>query len=177
MKNIDWNTVNDQELTPGGYICRVVEVEDVPEKDYLIVRFDIAEGGLKGYFTELSMQFGSWPAAGQMIRSYKPTALRFFKGFVTALEKSNPGFRWDASVNADPNKAAGLRFGATIGEEEYLKNGQVKTCMKARNVYSTATIEDGKFKFPEIKRLSPQAAAPVNSFASFGEDDTPLPWD
>ena len=54
MKNINWNSVPDPvelpRLTPGGYVCKITVVVDVPEKEYLKLEYDIAEGAHKGHW-------------------------------------------------------------------------------------------------------------------------------
>jgi hypothetical protein len=83
-------------------------------------------------------------------RSYKRTALSFFKGFITAVENSNPGYKWDW----DEKKLVGKNVIAVFGEEEYLKDGQVKTSVKLVEFRSLDAYKEGKIKVPEIKRLS-----------------------
>ena len=57
MKNINWNEVPDQvefdRLPPGGYVCEMKCVVDMPAKEYLKIEYDIAEGSYKGYYQEL----------------------------------------------------------------------------------------------------------------------------
>lgn len=52
MKNINWNSVPDPvelpRLTPGGYVCKITVAVDVPEKEYLKLEYDIAEGEAQG---------------------------------------------------------------------------------------------------------------------------------
>ena len=80
--------------------------------------------------------------------------LRYFKGFMTSIEASNPGFKW----NWDEKKLAGKLFGGIFGEEEYEKqDGSIGTIVKCRFVRSVDAIREGKFKIPEIKRLQPSS--------------------
>lgn len=181
MKNVDWNNVEDVDLRPipGGYVCRITSVEDVEEKEYLKISFDFAAGPFQGYYTRSAERFGNWPSAGTFIRSYKDSALSFFKGFVTALEKSNPGFRWTSQTNQNPSSIRGLLFGAVLGEEEYEWRGEVKTKLSLAQACSIQRIEDGGFKVPEKKRLNggyyAQPSAP-GGYASLEEDDGELPF-
>ena len=55
MKKIEnWENVQEptkfKRLAPGGYICAIKDVKDVPEKEYLEIQFDIVKGDEKGYF-------------------------------------------------------------------------------------------------------------------------------
>ena len=75
-------------LPAGPQACKIIEVIDVPEKEYLDVYFDIVEGKYKGYFATLQANTGK--NYGRITRSYKANALPFFKAFITAVTKSNP---------------------------------------------------------------------------------------
>ena len=35
--------------TAGAYICKITDVEDIKDKEYLKVYYDCAEGDFKGY--------------------------------------------------------------------------------------------------------------------------------
>ena len=96
MKQIEnWQNVQDgtMQLKAGIFLAKITQVQDVADKSYLRISFDIAEGPFKDYF---KMQFNGdrWPYLGTFIRSYKETALTWFKSFITAVEKSNDGFAW-----------------------------------------------------------------------------------
>lgn len=92
MKNLNLENVQEAKdftpVPPDGYICRITSVEDVPDKEYLRVEFDIAEGDFKGNYQTLYENKGFW--GGSFVRSYKEKALPFFKSFTTAIENSNP---------------------------------------------------------------------------------------
>ena len=45
-------------VTPGGYVIGIVSVQDVPEKEYLKISYDIAEGELKNYYYEMKKRTG-----------------------------------------------------------------------------------------------------------------------
>lgn len=165
-------------LPVGGYIVGVKDVEDVPEKEYLRIKFDICKGEYKNWFQK---EFDSntkedkkWPNSGTLIRSYKEKALPMFKGFTTAVEKSNNGFTW----NWDEKKLKNKVFGVVIGEEEYLnQKGQVRVRNYVAAVRSVDVIDKGDFTIPELKKLDASKAAansnekPVeNPFADDDED-------
>lgn len=55
MQKFDWSSVPAQDddfaqPTPGGYICRIMDVEDVPGKQYMKIYYDIADGEWKGFY-------------------------------------------------------------------------------------------------------------------------------
>ena len=108
MRHIDdWDAIQEageyENPVPGAYIAVIRGVEDVEEKEYLSIRWDFAEGAYKGANQETFDRAGFWPTV--LIRSYKDTALRFFKSFKTSVEMSNKGYifndrAWWASISA-----------------------------------------------------------------------------
>jgi hypothetical protein len=155
MKNINWTSVEENkdfdQLIPGGYICNVTTVEDKEDKEYIIVFYDIVEGKFKNYFQQLEQAKNFW--GGKFIKSYKESALPFFKGFLTAIENSNSGFianHFDGDIGKLKNKYIGL----VLGEEEYISNdGDVKTRLYVAEVRSVNKIKSGDFKMPKLKKL------------------------
>ena len=131
MKNINWNNVQeatDARLTAGGYVCGILRAEDVPDKEYLRIEFDIAEGPYKNYFRDLRdrLNLPQWPAGGVLIRSYKEKAQPYFKAFLTSVQNSNPGY----TFNNDEATLSRKLVGMVLGEEEYEYNGQIKTRLR-----------------------------------------------
>ena len=62
MKKInDWENIKEnsdfKRLEPGAYICAIKAVEDVSDKEYLKIYFDIVKGDNKGYFQKLLREF------------------------------------------------------------------------------------------------------------------------
>lgn len=150
-------------LQPGGYICKILKVQ-TEERYYgtlLRIGFDIAEGEHEGYYRrrfDQKKQYdenAKWP--GMYYQTVRQDDLRYFKGFITSIEASNPGFKWDW----DEKKLVGKLFGGIFGEEEYEKqNGEIGTIVKCGFVRSVDAIREGKFKVPEIKRLQPSLNEP-----------------
>lgn len=143
-----------EKLPVGGYIVKILAVDDVPEKEYLKIFFDINEGEKKGFFTKAFKEDTrvekKWPNAGSFIRSYKEKALPMFKGFTNAIENSNKGYSWNFDEKSLVNKVVGL----VIGEEEYLnQKGQVRKRTYVSAVRSVDTIKKGDFTVPELKKL------------------------
>lgn len=177
------NLDNIQEFTRfrnpvGGFICKIMAVEDVPEKEYLKVFYDIAEALSPEQEEFVSMytkrkqerQF-EYPST---VVSYKENSLPFFKGFVTALEASNEGYQFDS----DETKMVGKKIGFVIAEEEYEgrdKNGapKVKVRTYVAERHSVQAIKDGEFKVPEFKKLAQSTTPkPANPFATNGSTPT-----
>jgi hypothetical protein len=171
MKNIDWNSVQEAQefsrLPVGGYICGIVRVEDVPEKEYLRIEYDIADGQFKNYYRQQAQRNPDWKWGGVLIRSYKETAQPFFKAFITSVEKSNAGYKFSNDENTLVRKLVGL----VLGEEEYQKqNGDIATRLYVAQVHSVDAIKKGEFKVPELKKLS-GSATPAPAYATGNTSD------
>lgn len=186
----NWDAIPDaaeyQRPTPGGYVGMIVDYEDHEELNqngkgqYLKLYWDFAEGPLIGSLNEAYLRLGYWFGYGTFIRSYKESALGFFKSFKTCLEVSNPRYVFQTN-NLDSMK--GKRIGIVLAEEEYRKNdGSVGIRLYVAQVRSVMAIKDGDYKVPDIKRLSGRAASgpavqSAPSWASYGGDVPPLPDD
>lgn len=143
-----------KKLPVGGYVVKILDATDVPEKEYLRISFDVAEGEYKGFFAEEykndTRDGKKWPNAGTFIRSYKEKALPMLKGFTVAVEKSNKGYSWDFDEKTLKNKVVGL----VLGEEEFVNSsGKVRTRTYVSAVRSVDTIKKGEFTVPELKKI------------------------
>ena len=153
MKPIEnWELVNEagefKRLPAGIYPIKITNVVDVPENEYLEVYCDIVKGEFTNYFKALVD--AGLKDSSKTIRSYKMNALPFFKGFITAIEKSNTGYKWDW----DEKKLVGKFAVGVFGEEEYQdKNGDIKVSTKLIEVRSIEAWKEGKLKVPELKKL------------------------
>lgn len=182
MRKINnWENVQEptkfKRLAPGGYICAIKDVKDVPEKEYLEIQFDIVKGDEKGYFQKQydndKRENKKWPASGTMRRYYNENSESFFKGFITSIEKSNKNFTW----NWDESKLRNKYFGAVIGEQEYVnQKGGKSVALNVVAIHSVETIENGDFEIPQLKVLDATKASNQSSkpeFKSpFDDDDS-----
>lgn len=145
-----------QRLPAGGYVCKYTDVKDDPKKEYLYMEFDIAEGEFEDYFADLEERAGFW--AGKCYRSYKEKALPMFKRMCSAVTKSNKRFIFDGNEHADEKTLIGKYVGMLLGEEEYIGNdGSTKTRLYVVREMPIDDIKAGKFKVPELKKLSDNA--------------------
>lgn len=190
MKRINnWDSIvgstSFKRLTSNGYICKILKVEDHPEKEYLKIYFDIFKGDDKGYFKKQydgdMRKEKKWPNAGTFIRSYKDSAESMFKGFINAIERSNKGYQWNFDEKTLVNKVVGL----IIADEQYQnQKGQVRVRNYVAAVRSVETIEKGEYEIPALKELTTTktTTAPANDpIPDFGDvfnttsTDTPTP--
>lgn len=175
MKHIDLSDVQAtgeyDKPVPGGYVCRITKATDVPDKEYLALEYDIAEGPLKDYFKGLHDAMGFW--GGRFIRSYKVNALGFFKAFTESVEASNSGYRWNDNEATLTNKLIGL----VLGEEEYTGNdGTVKTRLYVANMVPIERIRLGKYKVPSLKKLAQEKGIDAAARNLKPTEDETLPF-
>lgn len=181
MRQIDnWDDIQEatgefERPAPGGYIARIVNVEDVEEKEYLRIEWEFEEGSYKGDNASTYNRAGFWPLP--LIRSYKEKALGFFKAFKTSVEVSNPRYVFSTK---NVHALEGKLMGVVLVEEEYLKKDGtigIRTCV--HQVRSIEAIRKGDFRVPELKRLPNQPTArPTYTIGAFDPlpDDGDIPF-
>lgn len=174
MNKIDnWDKIDDASefatLVVGPQVCKIVNVNDNPDKECMCVEFDISEGDLKGYYGELHKAFPASRWRGFIYRSYKQTAAKFFKAFITAVEKSNPGFKWDW----DENKLVGKTVVVNFREEEYInKQNEKAVIIKGFEFRSLEALKAGEIKIAPRLCLDEDESAKAKPIA----EDKDLPF-
>lgn len=182
MRHVNWGDVTAsgdgdfKRLEPGPYVAKVVTMTDFPEKEYVKLVYDIAEGPRAGFYSD------DWglqhPYAHQVFLSYKEKALGMLKGRLEAIQASNPGFdpfaAWDAGRL---DMFAGRVFGINLQEEEYERgDGETGTRLSVCQVVPAQDVRDGKVRARAKKTLdgkAPKAATPKAD----AEDVEPVPFD
>ncbi len=181
MKQVNLANVQEasesKRLPAGVYICVIRNVEDVPDKDYLKVTYDIADGEYKGYYDELRANHPDWSWVGAYVKSYKEKALPMFKRFCTAVSRSNAGFVFDGgAINSDERTLIGKRLGIILQEEEYYGNdGELRTRLSVDREFSVDEL--GNQKTPPLKKLPPEkqdANGFVNISNSISNEEIPF---
>lgn len=161
-------------LPAGGYVCKIIAVEDVTAKDYLNIIYDIAEGDYKGFYGD---EWGKdHPFAHRFFMSYKESALGMFKGRLRAIDESNgTEFAKEAVAGLKEQQLVGKMVGLVIGYEEYDSDrGDTRTRNYVKSVLSVDKIRSGDFKVPELKRLEGAAAPAITEHA--GEAPAGFSW-
>ena len=168
MKKLDLTNVQEaggsKRIPAGAYICQIKGVKDVPDKEYLKVTYDIAEGEYAGHYGAIRLDHPDWEWVGAYVKSYKTAALPMFKRFCSAISKSNGGFVFDGgSINADEATLVGKRLGMVFREEEYYSNsGDIRTRLIVHFEFPIDRLADQKV--PEPKKLKKEEnSAPVSS--------------
>ena len=83
--------------------------------------------------------------------SLKKESLGYTKGTITALEKSNNGFKFDTSKGWE--QLEGLKCAGVFGLEEYESNdGNIKTATKLQNFRSLDKLNE--IKIPRVRLLN-----------------------
>lgn len=171
----NWNNIeatgNEEykRLVPGGYVCRIMKVEDRQEKSYLYMELDIIEGEYISYAANCMERNGFWPL--KLFRSYSDKAAGMFKGFIQQIEQNNPGYHWEWKEQT----LVGRVIGVVLGEEEYRKmDGSIGTRLNVVRTKTPADIRDGNFKVPEKKCLPVEQ--PTTGFTPIDDADADLPF-
>lgn len=145
-------TGEGMQLPAGLYVCQIkMAIEEVREgKRMIAIAYDIAEGEHKGFFQKKydanTDAKKKWPGIHRQMM--EGGSLPFFKGLMTSIEESNPGYHW----NWDENTLKGKKFGAVMGREEFLmQDGQKKMATKIRFIRSVDALKNATI--PEDKLL------------------------
>lgn len=176
-------------LPVGGHICRIVGARATKSRngnDMIEVAFDIAEGSeFDGKFKERfdflrkSNANAKWPNGGMfrtgVLNSDGKTS-GYFKGLITAVEESNPGYSFKGS-GCNEETMNGKLVGFNFGEEDYKGNdGKIRTSIKPFYAVSVQTVRNG-IEPPKKKEYKPK---PGESMAAQGftqvDDDPELPF-
>lgn len=168
MKVIDnWEQVeakgmDDFKALPiGAYECVIRNAEIYKnkdtEKESVKVQVDIASGEYKGYFQKRydsnTASDKTWDNNATRYLAFQGDNIAFFKGFITCVENSNPGYKWDW----DETKLKGKKVCGVFQYEEYQKQDGTKTVktriskfrsldkMKDIEVSDTVKLINGKY--------------------------------
>lgn len=160
-------------LPAGLYKCIIKQVNittDRNQREQMTVLFDIAEGEYKGFyekqFQARKKQSSDAKWGGIHRQLTRGASLPFFKGIITAVEKSNPGYKWDWNEKG----LAGKVFGGIFGREEFLDNNNEKRmATKCVQIRSVDGLKDAKI--PDDKLLKEDTAA-NNSGGNYGAPDS-----
>lgn len=148
----------------GGYVCIIRHVEDHPDKEFIHLEVDIAEGKFKGYAAETAERAGFWPL--RCNRFYGGKSVGYFKAFIEAVQNTNKGYRWDWNEQSLVNKGVGIVF----REEEYVaRDGSIRKSIAPFEFKTAAQIRDGDFTVPAPKPVNPAAAAPATFIDDSGD--------
>ena len=191
IKPADYDRVSAYgEFTPlelGGHICQIMSVEETTSstgKDMLIISLDTAQQDKQpGYYMEQwkndDRQDKKWGCrVFQLVLDKDGNTNRGLKTFITAVEKSNPGFQvqWGDGFAAC---FKGRLIGGVFGREQYQNSyGDLKWSTKCVQFRSVEAIQKG-VDVPEDRYLNGQRpqqnpAAGFDSLPDIPESDLPF---
>ena len=164
-ESIDTAEITRKYMPNDGWagVVRCEGVEDHPDKQYLGVMFDVAEGEYKDYYKSDDF-YADKPWAHTLILSYTDRGERQFKASMEAIAKCNPGWTW----NWDEHSLIGRAFGLVLGAEEYISTrGEVKTRLRRfGRVVPIEDIREGNYTIPKIKPLNPAEKAKLDALSA-----------
>lgn len=169
-------------LPAGGYKCIIVKAEELESsangKAYLKLSLDVAEGKYKDIYKKKfetdTRADKKWSCVWNVFEEgYElGTTNPKFKGLITAIEASNPNFKFDfIHVKDLENKKVGIVF----REEEFI--GEDKgTYSASKPFYALSYDKVESTKVPAPKKVKQESNPFVanNSFTPVEDDDLPF---
>lgn len=195
MPNIDLSGITEASgggggfhLSPGGYVLKVIDYEVQFRRQYVRLKFDVAEGPCAGTFAN-----AMWPISD--IMSWSDKSLPYLKAKLRAFSESNGG--WNA-VDAFQRDAwqefVGKLVGGIVRDRIYTgRDGTDKTGNEIYQLVPLSTIASGDFVVPGAKddrkgaeQAAPNPPSPGPSAQQYAPQPTqyqqqaaaePLPWE
>lgn len=165
IKPQNWDTTEPakefgdfENLELGGHIVVIknaYEYTGTTGNTSLKIEVDIADGKQKDFFKK---QFDAntnmdkkWPNGAVKYISLNEEHTSLFKGFITTIENSNPGYKW----NFEENTLIGKRLVGVFGLEEYTKqDGSIGLATKLTQFRSLDKLNE--VQIPKVKTLNNQ---------------------
>ena len=158
-----------EQIEPGWYPGTILEVKQTQTAwgdESVTFFFDIIDGKYKQYFSK-NYKADSNPDKkwrGTLEQSITEKGIPYFKGLITAIEESNPGFKWDFEESSLKGKKVGIGF----RKEWYEKNGEDKYVIRAFAFRDIAKVISGELEIPKDRM---KKASPAQGYTS----PTPIP--
>lgn len=196
MKVIDnWEEVEAKgmedfkSLPIGAYECIIREAKvyknPTTKKESFRVQVDIASGEYKGYFQQRydnnTRSDKTWDNNSTRYLAFQGENVSYFKGFITCVENSNMGYKWDW----DETKLTGKKICGVYQYEEYERQDGTKGVkvrlnkfrsldkMKDIEVSDSVRLLDGSYmSIDDYNEFKSTAAAEEIFGASIVETDT-----
>lgn len=196
----NWNEVREytdkKKLPLDAYVCEIRKavVQHTDYGEQLCLLFEIVEGDFRDYYTkdfrENTNQDKKWKG---VLRQFIPKddgserdewTKSSFKGLVTSVEKSNPGYQWDWDESSLVKKKVGILY----RNEEWEYEGKNGWTVRPFRAISVESVRDEDFTLPKDKPLKNKTASGyqdmgygsyTNSapgFNALDESDSDLPF-
>lgn len=170
----NWNNVEEakdvEQIPAGCYVVEIMTAEDVPDKEYNLFTWDVAEGEYAGNFA-----CGAPEWMHNLYRSYKETAQSMYKAWFLRVQESNPGWQFDGNEH-NAAQFVGKQVGFVLREEEYEKNnGEVGTRLAVGKIVAAQDVRNGMAK-PMPKKCLNKAADDAQPSEVVPYDDADVPF-
>lgn len=111
---------------------------------------DKQKGFFQRQYDNNTLSEKKWPTSATRFLSLKKENLGYTKGTITAIEKSNTGFKFDTSKGWE--QLNGLKCAGVFGLEEYAdQEGKTRTITKLTNFRSLDKLNE--IQIPKVKML------------------------
>ena len=167
-----------QQLPKGKYVCKIVQVATQQSKngnEQFVILYDIAEGEYKDFYKKMfdadKAQNTDAKWRGVFKQNMDGRGLSWFKGVITAIERSNNfTFQWDEENNE--KTLQGKKFGGIFRRRQYeAENGSRPVVTELFRIRSVAGLAEAEVPEDEMLPDAP-AGKPTPAQAHAG---TPSP--
>ena len=149
-----------ENLTLGGHLLTIIDAREytseISGNTSLRVCVDVSkgdeqEGFFKKQYDANTNADKKWSNGGTKYLSLKDEQIAYLKGFITAIENSNAGFKFNIKGTWDQLK--GLKIAGQFGLEEYEdQEGKIKTATRLIQFRSVDKLDE--IKIPKVKKLN-----------------------
>lgn len=114
------------QLPAGCYVCKIRQVsqaETQTGRPQIVLLFDIAEGEHAGFYQaryDEDRKNGDAKWRGVHKQIMDGSSLPFFKGLMSSIEKSNPGYVFPWGREGNEKTLVGKKLGVVMGREQFL---------------------------------------------------------
>ena len=178
IPNMNLSEARSEQIKPGGYIMRILDVEIDNQYNRLKLKCDIAVGPNEGYYKRLEERAGFW---GMYVSMYMDDKSKWkFAKTIAAIEESNSDFEWDYDGENDERKLVGKLIGVVTRLKEYYGNdGAEKSKIVPYTVVSVTDIKTDNYKVPDPIRRDPapisvEVVDTTSGFGPVSDDDMPF---
>lgn len=171
-----------EKLPVGGYIIGITGAEEIEYSwgSVLEIKFDIAEGEFKNYYTNqyknTQIENAKYKGTYRMNvpkddgSDMDEWTTRIFKSNIVAIEESNNNFHWAW----DEKQLVGKKVGAIFFEKEWEFDGKTGYFTTLHSLRSVQNIKDGKYKIPKPKMLKNKTTETSSIVEIDNLDDLPF---
>lgn len=176
-------------LPVGAYVCRVLKVIINPTQQggsVMQLGIDIDEGEYKDFYrAEFAANTARDKKWKGIMRIYLPREdgseqdennKRTFKGFVEALEHSNPGYRCFTNGNFDEKTLIGKQVGVLFRNVEWAFDGRRGWAVRPYRCLDANRVRSGSFYLPKDKPLPERAQTFTQNDGYTAVEDSELPF-